>query len=369
MAKKRKDGRYRLQFSYKGKTYYVYGKTKTEAETKKFERMKALEAGDESRINPTMAQYHKSFMEYRTGKVSGNTIRNQTNHFKRCSSIQIGSRTFADLKLKEVTANDIKALQKGLEENGLTSRGINDTIHHLSHVFNTAMKEDLITKNPCKAVENLRRTEPLARENKHRALTEKETAAFFAEAGKSYYLNAFQLLIQTGMRCGELGALYLSDIDQINSCIHITKTITRDEIGGYLVGSTTKTKSGTRDIPLTETTKTILRAQRDFNREIFGNVVKMTAEPLFRTPEGHLMRDYSINREIARICKRANIEKFTAHAFRATFATRFIEQRPQDYKVLSELLGHSSTKITLDLYTHVMKDAKETAMNGLVIEM
>lgn len=369
MAKKRKDGRYQLRFNYEGKTYYVYGKTKTEAEAKKYERMKLLEAGDVSRTDPTMEEYYKKWSDNRKGKVSENTIRNQKLHFKRCASIQIGNKTFSELKLKEVNSDDIECLQTGLKQKNITTRGINDTIHHLSHVFNTAIKADLITKNPCKAVENLKRTEPEARETKHRALTQEETAAFFEEAEKSYYLNAFRLLIQTGMRCGELGALYLSDIDQVNNCIHITKTITRDEIGNYIVGDTTKTKSGKRDIPLTDTTKAILRAQRDFNREIFGNVVKMTAEPLFRTPEGLLMRDYSLNREIKRICERARIQKFTAHAFRATFATRFIEQRPQDYKVLSEILGHSSTKITLDLYTHVMTDKKENAMQQLVIEM
>ena len=78
---------------------------------------------------------------------------------------------------------------------------------------------------------------------------------------------------------------------------------------------------------------------------------------------------YQVNREIKRICKRIGIEKFTCHAFRATFATRFIEQRPQDYKVLSEILGHSNIKITLNLYTHVMKDRKIAAMNAVEIAM
>ncbi|MCF0229463.1 MAG: tyrosine-type recombinase/integrase [Parasporobacterium sp.] len=70
---------------------------------------------------------------------------------------------------------------------------------------------------------------------------------------------------------------------------------------------------------------------------------------------------------MSRICKDAGIERFTCHAFRATFATRFIEQRPHDYKVLQEILGHANIKITLNLYTHVMKDSKVRAMEDLVI--
>ena len=79
------------------------------------------------------------------------------------------------------------------------------------------------------------------------------------------------------------------------------------------------------------------------------------------------MREYTLNREIKRICQSAGIEVFTCHAFRNTFATRFIEQRPQDYKILSELLGHKDVSITLNLYTHVMVDNKVEAMKNISI--
>ena len=75
-----------------------------------------------------------------------------------------------------------------------------------------------------------------------------------------------------------------------------------------------------------------------------------------------------MNREIKRICLEAEIDKFTCHAFRNTFATRFIEQRPQDYKILSEIMGHSDIKETLNTYTHVMIDNKVKAMNSVSIE-
>ena len=99
---------------------------------------------------------------------------------------------------------------------------------------------------------------------------------------------------------------------------------------------------------------------------VFGEIVSLD-KPLFRSPEGELLKEYTLNREIKRITRKCNIEYFTSHAFRATFATRFIEQRPQDYKVLSEILGHADTQITLNLYTHVMEDTKRQAMQELNI--
>ena len=171
-------------------------------------------------------------------------------------------------------------------------------------------------------------------------------------------------MIQTGIRVGEMGALNQFDVDSREMMLHINKTVTRDEVGAYSIGNTPKTDAGNRDIPLTQQALDSIRAQKALNRLVFGNVVFDT---IFRSAEGELIREYQVNREIKRICKRAGIEKFTCHAFRATFATRFIEQRPQDYKVLSEILGHSNIKITLNLYTHVMKDSKIEAMKGVVI--
>ena len=44
------------------------------------------------------------------------------------------------------------------------------------------------------------------------------------------------------------------------------------------------------------------------------------------------------------------------HALRHTYATRAIENG-MNPKVLQKLLGHSSIKITMDLYVHVTDDA------------
>ena len=46
-----------------------------------------------------------------------------------------------------------------------------------------------------------------------------------------------------------------------------------------------------------------------------------------------------------------------------------MEQRPQDFKILSEILGHKDVSITLNLYTHVMTKSKVKAMNDVVIKV
>ena len=55
------------------------------------------------------------------------------------------------------------------------------------------------------------------------------------------------------------------------------------------------------------------------------------------------------------------IDRFTCHAFRDTFATRYIEEGGSA-QVLKTILGHSSLSMTMDLYSHVMPDTKQKEM-------
>lgn len=370
MAKKQEkekaDKRLSASFSFKGQRYFVKGHTKKELNEKIYQKRAELEAGAQDRENPTLNKYYERFTEHRRKKVNESTIRCQSFQFRNCADVAIDKtgRTLGEMRIQDIKPYDIQTVQAALEKSPRTTETVNNCMAHLSHVFNAAVRDETIDRNPCKCIENLKRTEKPARETIHRALSKEETSAFFEAAADSYYINAFRLMIQTGIRVGEMAAISAFDVDSKEMMLHINKTVTKDEIGAYTIGNTPKTDAGNRDIPLTEQALESIKEQKKLNRLVFGNVVYDT---VFRSPEGALLREYQVNREIKRICKRIGIEKFTCHAFRATFATRFIEQRPQDYKVLSEILGHSNIKITLNLYTHVMKDSKIAAMNAVEI--
>ncbi len=363
---KRSDGRMQTSFVYNGKRYYVYGYSARELSDKVHEKRLELEQGTQDRSNPTLNAYYKQFTENRRSKIKEATIRCQSFQFRNCADIAVDKTglTLGEMRIREIKPYDIQTVQKKLEGSGRKTETVNNCMAHLSHVFNAAVRDETIDRSPCKCLERVKRTEAPARETIHRALTEQETKLFMRTAADSAYYNVFCMMLQTGMRIGEVAALTMTDIDTIQNVIHVTKTVTRDEIGAYSIGSTPKTDAGTRDIPMTEQVADCIKRQKQLNRWLYGDKIEGV---IFRSVEGALLREYQANREIKRICRDAGIEKFTCHAFRATFATRFIEQRPQDYKVLSEILGHSNTKITLDLYTHVMKDSKVRAMNGVRI--
>jgi len=71
-----------------------------------------------------------------------------------------------------------------------------------------------------------------------------------------------------------------------------------------------------------------------------------------------------IGRRFREISKKAGISGISIHSLRHTFATRGLEQGIP-LKVMQELLGHTSIKMTADLYTHVLPGTKHNEMMKL----
>ena len=67
------------------------------------------------------------------------------------------------------------------------------------------------------------------------------------------------------------------------------------------------------------------------------------------------------------MCRAAGIRKVGVHALRHTYATRLFE-KGVDIKVISELLGHSSTEITYKVYSHVIESMNETAVEAIELD-
>lgn len=363
--KKRADGRLQKSFTYNGKRYYVYGYSKQELDEKEYLKRQELEAGLDRRENPTLKQYYEAWTEARRDSVREATLHAQASWFKVAAEIRIDSagKNLEDMKIADITVDDIRESQKKLREGGRRSaQTINDIIAHLSHVFKTAVNERKIDYNPCTLVRPLKRTEERARDTKHRALTREETRAFFDAAAGSYYYNVFLFAINTGMRCGEIGALYATDIK--DGMIHVERTLTRLETGGYEIGDSAKTEKGRRLIPVNDTINRIIEEQKRFNRMVRGEKVTVMHELLFTAPEGKYLLSEVLGREMKRICKAAGLKPFTMHAFRSTFATRAIEQGVNP-RTVQELLGHTDFSITMNLYGHVLDNTKQEAMNKL----
>lgn len=390
-AKKRSDGRYQKSFKYQGQRIFVYGRTKKELadneakkrkkleaeEIAKVERLRAEEAARmaeierlvQERENPTLNSYYEYFTEVRSKTVKESTIRAQSFQYRAASSVVLADgKTLGECRIKDITARDMQTVQIALASTPRTTETVNNIMNHMKHVFNAAIRDDTIEKNPCKCIVNLRRTEKPAGETIHRALTEDETTAFLkaAKERNSFYYNLLAFMLNSGMRVGEASALTIDDIDTKAGVIHVTKTVTREKGGAYVLGETPKTDAGRRDIKLSPELAKLLNEQRKQNYRFFG---LQELKTIFTNTEGGILRDYCVDREMERCCKVAEIERITSHALRDTFATRFIEQYPDRIKELSKILGHSDIGITFKKYIHPTEEREREAMNNFSIKL
>ena len=370
----RSDGRIVNRFTVEGKRYSVYGSSVKECRDKESEKREQIKEGLAKKgKDKTVGEYFDEWIATKEGTVKPTTIRTDRillNRMKITPIDKVGT-TFGSLKLARVETANVRALQTALQKElkyktdkgkekrrkGMTTRSTNDSIHLLKAVYKSAIAERLVNWNPVETVKPLKRTEEQARDTTHRALTKAETAKFleYAKKRNSWYYNLYVFLLNTGARLGEAGALLAGDVSRDG--ITIKRTITRTDDGGYTLGQDTKTSAGIRFIPLLGEASAAFDDQKRANAITNGDKIIELGKPIFRSPRGSLLKSANVNADIAKICKEAGIDKFSAHALRATFATRCVESGMPP-KTLMSIMGHSDISMTLTLYAHCEDETK-----------
>lgn len=368
MAKKRlpegfnlqDNGKLRYRFTIEGKRYSVYGSTVRDCREKELQKReevkeKIYRKGKGLKVE----EYLERWIESRELVVKSATIRTYKKLLRRIcrTELDAAGTTFGSLRLIEVEAQNVRDLQKALRSE-LTTRTTNDCISLLKKALEAAKNERLIKWNPCDPVERLKRIEDHARDNIHRALSADELEAFFEAAAGSWYINLYTFLLHTGMRIGEASALTMGDIS--GDVVKIRKTVTRTEMG-YEIAEQTKTDAGRRTVPLRPEAREALESQKVINRMLAGGKVIDMNTPIFRMPKGGIIRPDRVNSDLKSICIRAGIDKFTAHAFRATFTSKCVSNGVP-VKELMEILGHTDVEMTLGLYAHSNEELKKSKL-------
>lgn len=363
-VRKRKDGLLEKRFSVKGVRYSVYAATSKEIAEKEQELRKQIEQGlYKANNNICLDDYFKELIERKKTENKENSLKTYKSIYMNHLSARIGQH-----KIRELERRQIIELQQVIAKE-YTATTCNYIISVLRIILNEAVKDEIISRNPANNIKNVK-AEKKASESYHRALTEEEQALFMLESKNSYYYELFALALCTGMRLGELGALTWGDIDYKNNVIHINKTLTYN-LDNKVISGSPKTEAGKRDIPITPAIKQVLKLQREKMGNIYN--IDMKNSKIFISTSGTQIYNRTINDEINRVLQRLEkqgheIEHFTAHAFRDTFATRYIEQGGT-MQTLKKLLGHSSIKMTMDLYAHVLPDTMQDEMNKIVINI
>lgn len=362
--RKRSDGRWesRLFIKETGKYKYFYAKTYTEAKHKRNEYISKADINarkEEPYSHIIMSEIFKLWLSDRMLSVRQSTLANYDNIIRLYLLPMFGN-----IRLNEMTAATINnILHKWItsEENQLSSKYIHDIITVLRAVLRycTSKYGLMINTSEIISVPLEKKDTTVLSEYEQRKLIR-----YLSESNEPAKLGII-LCLYTGMRLGEVCALKWDDIHITDGYIDISKTIYRskkvnnvysDNIAKteVIIGKP-KTDSSVRKIPLCDfIAKKLLSAGECDNENYF-----LTGSSDYFEP-----RTYQL--AFRRYLKEAGIKHVKFHALRHTFATNCIDSGC-DIKSLSEILGHSSVKITLDRYVHPSMKTKKNQLEKLSV--
>lgn len=193
--------------------------------------------------------------------------------------------------------------------------------------------------------------------------TEKEQIRIEQAILSSNDFRAYSILLcfYTGIRLGELCALRWENIDLESGVMSITATVARVnnyDPQGYkttMVTGAPKSRNSCRKIPIPAFMTALIKNFAPDDRLETNYVFSSTDKPT---------EPRTIQRLYKKILKSANVDERKFHVIRHTFATRALEHGI-DIKTLSEILGHSSVVITLNIYVHSMLEQKKIAIQKM----
>jgi integrase len=194
-----------------------------------------------------------------------------------------------------------------------------------------------------------------------------EQARIFLEAARGDRLEGFYILaLSTGMRLGEMLSLKWRDVNLDQRLIQVQTALKRAELGKRTIGKT-KTAGSKRKIMLTPTTVAALKAHRvrQLEERLQAGDAWHDNDLVFCNPIGNALDPTGVYKyRFKALLRRAGLPMLRLHDLRHSAATLLLLSGIHP-KVVSELLGHSSITITLNLYSHVLPDMQAGATDAM----
>ena len=283
---------------------------------------------DPDRIGETLAQYSKVWLRNKV-EISGKTMATYVSQLNVHVLPTLGAAS-----LTSITNSEIRSWLSDLIEDGVGPTTLRQSLRLLRAILEDALSAGLCPHNPTKGVSIAKQTK-----KKAKALTPEQVKALAGECGK--YGNLIELLAATGLRINEALALQVGDVDYDSAKLQVARTWTMTATGKKILGATKSRED--RSIPLSEQMISLLRPL---------TTAKSKNHFLFTGAYGDAL-DYGYFRRayFTRAVKELGLDEVTIHWLRHTCASMLI-RIGAPITTISDILGHSSIKITLETYSH-----------------
>lgn len=270
-------------------------------------------------------------------------------------------------KIAEAMGKKLKDLFKPSDEDGsLEASTINRIKTATSSIFTTALKKDIICKNPV-----LNTTPPKVEQKKKLFLDEnqcKQLLAILDEQENPQLKLALTTLLYTGFRSGELLALHWEDINFEECLISINYTLTR--VNGQYKLSTPKTRKSERVVKVSADLIEMFKEHKARQEELKKSLGSRWIDrgTVFTGEFGEYFNRTYLNTAFKRLIKKYGFPDVHIHDLRHANASLLINSGVP-VKVISEHLGHINTLTTENIYAHVFNASRARAAEAIELAL
>lgn len=301
----------------------------------------------------TLMEIGELWLQSKKNCVKSSTYCNYKRNLEDYIYPSIGGLKYSLITKQQLNDLVEKLLVSGRKDGkgGLSKGTVKDIITILKSVSKFAHYEFKL-KNIC---ENLKLFK--VKKNEIQALSNNERKKL-----ETYLLDNIKLSniciilsLYTGLRVGEICGLQWQDFNFKQGSLSVTKTVERISLGNgktKVVVEPPKTESSIRKVYMPPFITALLNDHKD------------TPEKYVLTGKLKPSEPRALQYKFKRILGKTNIRDMSFHSLRHTYATLCIE-KGMDIKTLSELLGHSDVKITLNTYVHSSDSLKKKYVRRL----
>ncbi len=341
----------------------VTGRTRAEVLGRIREMQNATDAGqDPAPRTLTVAKFLDQWLtDVLPGSVAPTTEVNYGNVVKLYLKPHLGQK-----RLTTLQARDVAAMLTKMEKDGSAPNTRRLARSVLRRALRWAEQEGTVARNVAALANGVK-----VGSSEGRSLTPDQARRLLASLDGEPLEAAFTVALALGLRRGELLGLAWDDLtlDATPPKLTVRRSMKRLS-GRSLVVDETKTPRSRRTVHLPAPVAESLRAHRQ--RQLAQRLQLGPSWPatpcgydlVFRTPLGTAVDPDNFRQLCYRVTEAAGLGRWSPHELRHSAASLLIAQGVP-LKLVSELLGHASIRITSDVYGHLFDEAGAVAADAM----
>ena len=333
-----------------------YGHTREEVAAK----LRAARFRREESVAEPTRQFVRDFLgewlETRRSQIRATTWAHYEKYLKNHIIPSLGHH-----RLNQLQPQHVQRFYQEKVDSGLSPTSVRHFHVILHRALKQAFRWGLVTRNVADLVDPPRRAHV-----EMQVLNGDQIKALLEVTQGTRLYALWVLAVTTGMRRGELLALRWKDVDLATASLSVVATLQEVRHRQFMLAEP-KSQRSRRRIALSSLAVEALRQRRLAQREeqVLAGTAWRENDLVFSNALGDFLdANNVVNRTFRPLLQQAGLPKIRFHDLRHSAATLMLSQGVHP-KIASEMLGHATVAITLDLYSHVTETMQRDVASAM----